>query len=1132
MHRNRNGRAPRLLALAAAVGMSCAAYAADPALFQQPPQEARPRVWWHWMNGNVDNKGIKLDLEWMHRIGIGGVHIFDVDLGTAQYVDQPAEFMSPRWLDSVRYTTTEAGKLGMEVAISGGSGWSESGGPWVTPQQGMKKYVWAETKVDGPRHFSGTLAAPPSVSGPFQNIPIHRQSDFAPMPDGSPGGQPYSRQKFTVPQWYADAAVIAYRLPDAEAAAPTRTITASGGTFTAAALDDGDFEHAQKLPLSPDASKPAWLQIEYAQPVRAQAVTLSIGQVQIPDGAIKVSADGVNWETVATLPGSVHSGLSTTTGVRTYAFAERAVRFVRLELGNPARNFLDDVMGKPRQTAHDIAEFSVATTGRVHRYEDKAGFSIAEELESLATPAVAADMAVRSQSVVDLTGKLRADGSLDWDVPAGRWAILRLGYSLTGQTNDPATQQGVGLEVDKLDRAAVTSHFETYLGKMADAKGLSHLMLDSWEANQQNWTTNMLAEFRQRRGYDPLPWLAVLSGRVVDSAEASDRFLWDFRRTIADLISDNHYGVAADVAHKHGMQLYAEAMGVNLPTVGDGLQAKGRVDIPMGEFWDRNPGEKPIPNQVSDIREAASAAHIYGKQLVAAEAFTATPIIPSFSRSPRDLKWIADQYMALGVNRFVIHASPHQPFENRKPGVSLWRFGQHFTRNETWAEQARPWIDYLSRASYMLQQGRAINDIAYFYGEGAPVAAPFAEPDRPGVPAGFGYDYVNAEVLLQRASVREGRIELESGASYRLLVLPSSTTAISLPLLRKLRELVEAGAVILGPKPRSTPGMGDQQELAQIAEAMWGDADGRTVAEHRYGKGKVVSGREIGTVLEGLNVTPDYAFSRQYADSEIVATHRIDKGTEIYFVANQKARAEKFKASFRVSGLQPELWYADSGKTAPAVWREEGGRTIVSLDMEQHGSVFVVFRAAAAVTQATSPETALALVPAVSVTRPLATLSGPWKLDFTPGGGAPASITLPNLASWSASSVDGIKYYSGSATYRRELKADAAWLRKNARILLDLGAVEVMAQVKLNGKPLPLLWKSPYVADVTGLLKPGANALEITVTNLWPNRLIGDAQPGVTQPYTFSTFKPYQADGKLMPSGLLGPVRLLSRSAE
>jgi hypothetical protein len=317
--------------------------------------------------------------------------------------------------------------------------------------------------------------------------------------------------------------------------------------------------------------------------------------------------------------------------------------------------------------------------------------------------------------------------------------------------------------------------------------------------------------------------------------------------------------------------------------------------------------------------------------------------------------------------------------------------------------------------------------------------------------------------------------------------------------------------------------MGDQAELTQIAEAMWGDADGRSVAEHRYGKGKVVSGREIGTVLDGLRVQQDYAFSRQHADSDIVATHRSDAGTEIYFVANQKARAEKLEASFRVSGLRPELWYADSGKTASASYRIEGERTIVSLDMEPQGSVFVVFREQAATQQVALPAMA---------TRPLATLAGPWTLDFAPGGGAPASIKLDGLSSWSTSQIDGIRYYSGSATYRRELKADAAWLRKGASVLLDLGDVQVMAQVKLNGKALPLLWKPPYVADVTGLLKPGSNALEVTVTNLWPNRLIGDAQPGVTLPYTFSTFKPYQADGKLMPSGLLGPVRLLSRSAE
>jgi hypothetical protein len=1120
----------RALTVCAALALGgSAAAAADLAAFQNPPNEARPRVWWHWMNGNVDNKGIKLDLEWMHRVGIGGVHIFDVDLGTAQYVDQPADFMSPRWLDSVRYAVTEASQRGMEVAIAGGSGWSESGGPWVKPEQGMKKYVWSETRVDGPRRFSATLAAPPDVSGPFQNIAWHPQAEFAPLPDGSPGGKPYTRVKHDTPRYYADAAVIAYRLPQSDGPRPS-AVSASGGQIALAALDDGEFARTQALPVPADAATPAWIQVEYPQTVRVQAVTLGLGPVQYPNGVIKVSTDGVHFEAVAALPGSVHMGLSTATGVRTYAFAERSARYVRLELGAPARGPLDDIMGKPRQTAHSIAEFSVATTARVNRFEDKAGFSIAEEYDSLATPPVAPDMAVASSSVVDLTGRMRADGMLDWEVPAGRWAILRLGYSLTGQTNDPATQHGVGLEVDKLDRAHVTSHFENYLaplqktlGPLMGARGLSHLMLDSWEANQQNWSAAMLAEFRQRRGYDMTPWLAVLSGRVVDSAEASDKFLWDFRRTIADLLADSHYGGAMDVAHKHGMQVYAEAMGVNLPTVGDGLQLKGRVDISMGEFWDRQPGEKPVANQVSDIREAASAAHIYGKRLVAAESFTATPVIPALSRSPRDLKWIADQYMALGVNRFVIHTSVHQPFENRKPGVSLWLFGQHFTRNETWAEQAGPWIDYLSRASYMLQQGRAVNDVAYFYGEGAPVAAPFGEPDRPGVPEGYGYDYVNAEVLLQRASVRDGRLELEGGASYRLLVLPAALDSISVPLLRKLQALVQDGATLLGPKPRTTPGMGDQHELEIIANALWGDADGRTVAEHRYGKGKVVWGREVAGVLEGLGAAPDYAFSRAHADSEIVATHRSDGATQIYFVANQKPRAEKVEASFRVAGMRPELWYADSGKSAPVAYRIEGGRTLVSLDMAPQGSVFVVFREPTATQQATLP---------ASVDKPLATLSGPWKLEFAPGGGAPASINMDSLASWSDSRVDGVKYYSGSATYKREFRADAAWLAKGRGVLLDLGQVDVMAQVKVNGKALPLLWMAPYVADIGGLLKPGRNTLEVTVTNLWPNRLIGDAQPGVTQPVTFSTFKPYRPDGKLMSSGLIGPVRLLSRTTE
>ena len=1122
-----------VLALAACGAFALAsgdAAATDLRSFQTPPNEARPRVWWHWVNGNIDNKGIKLDLEWMQRVGIGGVQVFDVDIGTAQYVDQPAAFYSPRWMDSLRYAAAQADRLGLEVAISASSGWSQTGGPWVKPEQGMKKYVWTETRVEGGRPYSGKLPAPSTVSGPFQNIPWRSQGANLPPPDGSPGAKPYVRPTFAQPVFYADAAVIAYRLPEGEAAGVKRSVTSSGGNIDAARLDDGDFAVPQALPVSADPAQPSWIQFAYELPQRVQSVTLSLGPVAYPGGAIKVSMDGVHFDTVASLPGAVHSGLSTSSGVRTFAFPERTARFVRLELGTPGRGPFDDAMGKPVQKEHTVAEFAVGTGGRVNRFEEKAGFGIAKEYDSLATPPVAPDMVVPGDSVVDLSGKMRADGSIEWNAPAGRWAILRLGYSLTGQTNDPATQDGVGLEVDKLDAAHVTSYFanlldplQKNLGALMGGKGLSHLLLDSWEANQQNWSAGMLAEFRKRRGYDALPWLPVLGGRVVDSAAASDKFLWDFRRTIADLLADNHYGVAADIAHQRGMKVYGEAMGMNLPTIGDGLQLKGRMDIPMGEFWDRQPHEKPEANNVSDIREAASAAHIYGKTLVAAEAFTATPMIPSFGRSPRDLKWQADQFMALGVNRIVVHTSVHQPFENRKPGVSLWRFGQNFTRNDTWAEQAGPWVEYLSRASYMLQQGRSVNDVAYFYGEGAPAAAPFGEPNRPGVPDGYGYDYVNTEVLLERATVRDGRIELPGGASYGLLVLPATTASMSLPLARKLQALVEQGATVLAPKPKTTPGLGGDAGVATIADVLWGGTDGRTVTEHRYGKGRMIWGQETGAVLEGLKLQPDYAFSRQHADSDIVATHRSDAGTEIYFVANLKPRAEKVEASFRVTGMKPELWYADSGRTAPASYRIEGGRTLVDLGLESHGSVFVVFREKTTVNAVALPETSV---------KPLATLTGPWKLDFAPGGGAPAGTMMSSLASWSESGIEGVKYYSGSATYRRELQAAPAWFRKGSRLLLDLGQVHAMARVKVNGKVLPLLWKAPYVADVSGVLKPGRNTLEIQVTNLWPNRLIGDAQPGATHPISFTTFKAYRPESKLSSSGLLGPVRVMDESAE
>lgn len=810
--------------------------------------------------------------------------------------------------------------------------------------------------------------------------------------------------------------------------------------------------------------------------------------------------------------------------MRTFAFPETRARYFRLELEAPQRGHADQWLGFPKAANHTLAEFALAGGAHVHRFEDKAGFALVPDYDSLATPPVAADLAVAGDSVVDLSGRLRADGSLDWQVPAGRWAIMRLGYSLTGKTSDPATPEGRGLEVDKLSAAHVRSHMDQFLGPLKQtlgpllgAKGMSHLLLDSWEANQQNWTDDMLAQFRRRRGYDPLRWLPVLGGRVVDSAEASDRFLFDLRRTIADLLADNHYGLITAIAHEHGMQTYGEAAGVNLPTVADGLQAKGRVDIPMGEFWDRNPDQKPGKDHLADVREAASAGHIYGKNIVAAESFTQAG--QPWNRSPRDLKWLADFNLALGINRFVIHTSVHQPFDDRKPGITLYGFGQHFTRHETWAEQAGPWIAYLSRASSMMQQGHAVNDIALFVGEGAPAVAPFHDGLRTAIPLGYGHDYINLDVLLERASVKDGRIELPGGASYSLLVVPSTIRRMSVPLLRKLRELVEGGARIVAPRPQGTPGLADDAGYAQLVQALWGDTDGLSLTGHALGKGKLFWGKEIADVMEEIKQAPDVMLSAPLTDSSFVSAHRRAGAADIYFVANQKPRPEQLKASFRVHGMKPELWYPDSGRIAPASYAMHNGRTDVDLDLEAQGSVFVVFR---------KPDTQVqASLAAVSETV-AGTLAGPWTLQFA---GDDKPMALAALASWSSFGQPRQRYFSGQAAYRTSFAAPAAWFNGGQRLLLDLGQVDVMAQVAVNGKSAGVLWKAPYRANITALLKPGKNTLEVKVTNLWVNRLIGDTEADGGAPATFTTFVPYRAGAQLQSSGLIGPVRVMRQTS-
>ncbi len=1111
--------------------------------FKHPPDSAKPRVWWHWMNGNVTKPGITADLEWMKRVGIGGMQMFDGSLGVPQFTDKRLVWMTPDWKDAFEHTAAEADRLGLEMSMAASGGWSETAGPWVKPEQGMKKAVWSESRVEGPLNFSAVLPHPPSINGRFQAIPAppsFEVPEIKNLPGAkqvqvtapTPNAPPPSTQE---PTFYADTAVIAYRLPGKEVrmADLHPIVSSSAGNIDLGGLTDGDLAKLISLPYTPGAPS-AWIQLEFPQPFQAQAFSLVAesggiaGGGGIPKGELQASQDGKSWTTLVNLPGPTHGGFP----VRTFGFPITTAKFYRLLLFPSAPSPWLAMFGILPAHEFKLAEIELFSTPRVNRWEDKASFGTLLGSDGPPTPSAPSDQVIPRDAIVDLTSKMQSDGTLKWSVPVGNWIILRMGYSLTGEKNHPATPEATGLEVDKLSHKDVDSYVRTYVDMISGAlgpyfgKSFRYFLMDSWEAGEENWTEDMIAEFRNRRGYDPTPYLPILSGRIVESADLSDRFLWDFRRTIADLLAENHYRNADNYFRQHGVGLYAEAMGTGLPTDGDGILNKGQVDIPMAEFWTPLPGQNDTPDHDADVHEAASAAHIYGKPIVATESFTSMPFIPGWGQSPFYLKPLADRHLAMGVNRIVFHTSDHQPFTDdaHKPGITLWMFGQHYTRNITWAEQAVAWNTYLARSSYLLQQGQFAADLAYFYGEGAPATVPFWKDIRPAPPLSYGYDYVNADVLLNRMSVSNGRIVLPSGMSYRALVLPDDVDRLTLPVVRKIRDLVQAGAIVIAPPPGKSPSLADypagDTEIRNIANEVWGGIDGKSITEHDFGKGKVYWGRTIQEILDVERLAPDFEYNRPHIDTELVWIHRQLPGSDVYFVANQKPRPEDVETRFRVSGKEAELWHPETGAIEPAEYRIENGRTIVPLHLDPDGSVFIVFRHPAAAPSRTLPH---------EVSTQLATVEGPWQLTFPPNWGAPPEISLDQLASWTTSTNDGVKYFSGTATYVKQLKAPKDWFHPGSKIIFDLGTVREIAEISINGKPVGgILWKPPFQADVTGLLKAGANRIEIKVTNLWPNRIIGDQQPGVQKTYTWTDYRPYTKNSPLLESGLLGPVTLSS----
>jgi alpha-L-rhamnosidase len=999
----------------------------------------------------------------------------------------------------------------------------------------MKKFVWTETRVEGGKPFNGKLPHPPDVTGPFQNI-------------AGSGNAQGAEQPSRYGPWYADAAVIAFRLPDAarSMAELQPKVSSNGGEFTLAALTDGDYANSTLLPAAPVGQK-AWIQFEFAAPQIIYGMSLFTGTAGRggfggpSNQNLEVSDNGQDFRVVASFP----------SGARTISFAPVTARFRFTVLSQPpsageggagrgpgglggpggpqANSGCAARGGAPTGPAGTpVAEFALYTSAHVNRVEDKSGVTSGNGVANMPTPPFSAGGVISKRDVTDLTARMQPDGTLNWTPPPGHWCVLRLGYSLLGAFNRPAPSEATGLEADKLSKKHMTAYYAYYLDQIKDAagtemgqRGLRYMLTDSWEAGQANWTDEMIREFTRRRGYDMKPWLPVLAGHVVESSEKSDRFLWDFRKTIAELTAENNYDLLGEMAKARGMKgRYSESHETGRVYIADGMDVKRKAEGPMGAMWAVNPQGVGSPwggatNQngrfqlayADDDQESASVAHIYGQNIAAAESLTGGT---AYTWYPELLKPTADVEMAFGINRFVIHTSAHQATEDL-PGITLG-VGQWFTRHETWAELAKPWTTYLARSCFMLQQGVYGADILYYYGDDANITGLFNQA-HPALPEGYPFDYASSDVVLNRLTSTGGRLMTASGMSYRLLVLDKNAQRMQLAVLRKIRDYVNSGAVVVGLKPTESPSNSDDQvEFKRIADELWGS----DVGERTVGKGKVFAGMTVAYAVKSLKIDPDFEYAKPQPDTMFMFMHRKLSDGEIYWVDNRHDRDENVEVTFRVAGKAPELWHADTGVIEPVSYKIVNGRTVVPLALNGNDAVFVVFRKRAA---------APSLMIADKKATQLATVEGSWTVAFQPNRGAPAQATFDKLASWTENSDPGVKYFSGTATYTKTMQATSAWFKPGAEIWLDLGDVKDIAEVAVNGKPVAAAWRKPFRVNLTGALNAGANTLEVKVANVWVNRMIGDQQPGVQK---ITSTQSYRADSPLLLSGLLGPVKVVS----
>ena len=1104
-----------------------ASAALDPQSFLHPPAAAKPWVFWYWMQAAVSKEGIRADLQAMKSAGIGGAYLMPIQGPADPPIYTPtAEQLTPRFWEMVRYAMQTADSLGLELAMHDCDGFAVAGGPWITPALSMQKITWSRTTIEGGQLIDLDLAQPEKLEN-----------------------------------YYEDIAILAFPTPASWYPTDTPTVTTNKGEaqYLAHPGNKASFKTDEK----------AWIQYAYAHPFTCRTIVIhAVNNYQAERLLLQSSDDGINFHDITRLIPPRHGWQDGDADVTHTipAVTARYFRFVYDKAGSePGAEDLDAAKWKP---SLKIAGIELSATPTIYQFEGKTG-TVWRVSKPSSPRALPDSLCIDPKDIVDLTADMDTKGHLHWQAPAGHWTILRIGHTSTGHTNATGGG-GKGLECDKFNPEAIKLQFDRWFGEAVRQAGpelasqvLKIFHVDSWECGSQNWSPVFRREFQKRRGYDLLRWLPAMAGVPIASADSSERFLHDVRETINELLHDEFYQIMKDEAHRHGCQFSAECVA---PTfVSDGMYHYSEADIPMGEFWLRSPThDKP-----NDIADAISGGHIYGKSLIQAEAFT--ELREAWDEFPGMLKTLQDRNYALGINRMVFHVFVHNPWLDRRPGMTLGGVGTFLQRDQTWWPQAKAWVGYTGRCQWLLQQGRPVADIAVFTGEELPrraILPPTLVSTLPGLfgpqrvegertrlqntgepttkipngvvrsanmadPAnwidplhGYAFDSFNPDALLHLATVRNGRIELAGGASYGLLVLPGVTPmnpdpgAVSAAVAQKLLELVKAGATILIDPATNyhSNTLTNAPEQDSIVKTVFARLLGSSKASHtgqsiiRLGLGRVIIGPWQHPTLESIGIRPDVITG----SNAIAYTHRITPDADIYFLSNQSASATDTTLSFHTSTRLPEFWDPLTGQvTTPANWRLGAYATQVQCRLQPHGSLFVVFRKSANDHFGeTGPE---------PHPKPVAILAGPWSVQFDTAFGGPATTQrFGSLTSWTSSPDSNIRYYSGSAIYTKIFQ----WTKAKKQIYLDLGTVHDIASITLNGIDCGTVWTANAL-DISKAIHAGANEIKITVTNTWNNRLVGDGHLPENERRTW-TSAPNRPDGPLLPAGLIGPVRIMA----